>query len=89
MNRKGNSLKIIVKVYGRYKDITGKETLQLDITDGNTLRDAIDVFVKRYPVTEKDKSRMIVTKNKMYTSYDTTITEEDEITIAPPVVSGG
>jgi molybdopterin converting factor small subunit len=89
ITRKGKSLKIIVKVYGRYKNITGKQTVQLDITDGNTLRDLIDVFVKHYPDTEKDKKRILVTKNKMITSYDTTITEEDEITIAPPVVSGG
>lgn len=84
-----NSVKITLRIYGRYKDIAGKETIQLDIPEGNTLRDVIDVFVKHYPVTEKDKSRMIVTKNKMYTSYDTMITEEDEVTIAPPVVSGG
>ncbi|PNX54216.1 MAG: hypothetical protein BV458_00515 [Thermoplasmata archaeon M9B2D] len=84
-----NSVKITLRIYGRYKDIAGKETIQLEIIEGNTLRDVIDVFVKHYPVTEKDKSRMIVTKNKMYTSYDTMITEEDEVTIAPPVVSGG
>lgn len=84
-----NNVKITLRIYGRYKDIAGKETIQLDIPEGNTLRDVIDVFVKHYPVTEKDKSRMIVTKNKMYTSYDTMITEEDEVTIAPPVVSGG
>jgi len=84
-----NGLKVTVMVYGRYKDIAGKETIQLDITEGDTLRDVINVFVKHYPITQKDKSRMIVTKNKMYTSYDTKVTEEDEITIAPPIVSGG
>jgi len=84
-----NIVKINVTVYGRYKNIAGNQTIQLDITDGNTLRDVIDVFVKQYPMTKKDKSRMIVTKNKMYSSYDTMITEEDEVSIAPPVVSGG
>lgn len=87
--REVNCLKITVRLFGRYKDITGKETIEFDITDGMTLQDVIDVFVKLYPVTEKDKSRMILTKNKIFSSYETTITEKDEITIAPPVVSGG
>ena len=82
-------MKIMVRVFGRYKDITKKEVIQLNIGGGNTVGDVIECFVKQYPVTEKDKSRMMVSKNKMYTSFDTVITEGDEITLSPPVVSGG
>ena len=84
-----NRMKIIVKVFGRYKDISGKETIQLDIIDGNTLQDVINAFVKKYPALQKDKNRMMVTKNKMFASFDTLVTQEDEITLSPPVVSGG
>jgi molybdopterin converting factor small subunit len=82
-------MKIIVKVFGRYKDISGKETIQLDIIDGNTLQDVINAFVKKYPALQKDKNRMMVTKNKMFASFDTIVIQEDEITLSPPVVSGG
>ncbi len=82
-------MKILVQVFGRYKDITGKETLQLYITDGNTLQDVINAFVKKYPSIQNDKNRMMVTKNKMLSSFDTTVTKDDEITLSPPVVSGG
>jgi len=82
-------MKITVRLFGRYKDITGKEQIKLDISAGNTLRDVVDTFVKQYPAIEKDKSRMMVSKNKMYASFDTTIIEGDEITLSPPVVSGG
>jgi len=82
-------MKIMVKVFGRYKDITGKETIQLDITDGNTLKDVIYAFIKKYPTAQKDKDRIMVTKNKMFASFNTTIAQEDEITLSPPVVSGG
>jgi len=84
-----NSMMITVRVFGRYKDITKKDVIQLNIREGSTLGDVIDCFVKQYPVTEKDKSRMMVSKNKMYASFDTMITEVDEITLSPPVVSGG
>jgi molybdopterin converting factor small subunit len=82
-------MKIMVKVFGRYKDITGKETIQLDITDGNTLQDIINAFIKKYPNIQKDKDRIMVTKNKMFASFNTTVTQDDEITLSPPVVSGG
>jgi len=82
-------MKITVRVFGRYKDITGKDQIKLDISAGNTLKDVVDTFVTQYPATEKDKSRMMVSKNKMYASFDTLITEGDEITLSPPVVSGG
>jgi MoaD family protein len=82
-------MKITVRLFGRYKDITGKDQIKLDISAGNTLRDVVDTFVKQYPTTEKDKSRMMVSKNKMYASFDTTIVEGDEITLSPPIVSGG
>ncbi|MBN2066412.1 MAG: MoaD/ThiS family protein [Candidatus Thermoplasmatota archaeon] len=82
-------MKVIVRIFGRYRQITGKDKIQLDITDGNTLRDVVNTFVKQYPAVKIDKSRIMVIKNKMYSSYDATITEEDEISLSPPVVSGG
>jgi len=82
-------MKITVRLFGRYKDITGKDQIKLDISAGNTLKDVVDTFVTQYPATEKDKSRMLVSKNKMYASFDTTIVEGDEITLSPPIVSGG
>lgn len=82
-------MRISVKLFGRYKEIAGTERIQLHITDGITLQDVINAFVKKYPSVEKDKSRMITTKNKMYASHDTTLGEGDEISISPPIVSGG
>ena len=84
-----NLMKITVRVYGRYKDITGKDRVQLDVTDGNTLQDVINSFIKQYPIVQKDKGRMMAIKNKMFASFDTIVSEEDEISLSPPVVSGG
>jgi len=76
-------------VFGRYKDVTEKDKVQLEITEGDTLWHVVDAFIKQYPAVEKDKKFMMVSKNNMYVSYDTRITEKDEITLSPPVVSGG
>jgi MoaD family protein len=82
-------MKVTIRIFGRYKDITGKDQIELDISAGNTLRDVVDTFVKQYPAAEKDKNRMMMSKNKMYASFNTTVNEGDEITLSPPVVSGG
>ena len=82
-------MKINVRLIGRYKDIAGKQTVHFDLKEGDTLRDVVDNFVKLYPPTEKDKKFMMVCKNKVLASYDTMIAKGDEITLIPPVVSGG
>jgi molybdopterin converting factor small subunit len=82
-------MKISVWVFGRYKDIAAIDHIIFDMKEGCTIRDIIDTFVKHYPSTEIDKNRMMVLKNKIYVSHDTRLIEGDEITICPPVVSGG
>ena len=78
-----------VKLIGRYKDITGKQGLELEILNGDTIWHVVDVFIKQYPKIEKDKKFIMVSKNNIYTTIDAKIMDGDEITLSPPVVSGG
>lgn len=80
---------IKVKLIGRYKDITGKQELELEILNGDTIWHVVDVFIKQYPKIEKDKKFIMVSKNNIYTTLDAEIVDGDEITLSPPVVSGG
>ena len=80
---------IKVKLIGRYKDITGKQELKLEILNGDTIWQVIDVLIKQYPKIEKDKKFIMVSKNNIYTTIDAKIMDGDEITLSPPVVSGG
>jgi molybdopterin converting factor small subunit len=80
---------IKVKLIGRYKTITGQDFLQFDVKAGTTIRQVVDAFVKQYPLVEKDRKFMMVSKNNTLTSVDTPIEEGNEITLCPPVVSGG
>jgi len=81
-------MKIKVKLIGRYKDITGKKEIVLE-TGGDAIWHVVDVFVKQYPKIEKDKKFIMVSKNNIYTTIDAKIKNGDEITLSPPVVSGG
>jgi len=80
---------IKIKFIGRYKTITGQDFIQFDVKAGTTIRQVVDAFVKQFPLMEKDRKFMMVSKNNTLTSVDTPIGEGDEITICPPVVSGG
>ena len=78
-----------IKTFGRYQNITGKKELKLEIKNGDTIWHVIDVFVKKFPEIEKDKKFLMVSKNNVYTNFEAKVTDGDEITISPPVVSGG
>jgi len=82
-------MNITVKLIGRYKDITGQTKLKLIIEKGDTIWDVVDEFIKQYPQVEKDKKFIMVSKNNTYTTIDAKIMDGDEITLSPPVVSGG
>ena len=82
-------MNITVKLIGRYKEITGQTKLTLKIEKGDTIWDIVDEFIKQYPSIEKDKKFIMVSKNNIYTTIDATIVDGDEITLSPPVVSGG
>jgi len=55
----------------------------------DTIWHVVDVFVKQYPKIQKDKKFIMVSKNNIYTTIDAKIENGDEITLSPPVVSGG
>lgn len=78
-----------VRLYGRYRDAAGSETITLQFEKATTIQDILDAFIKRYPSFSKDSRHMMVTKNGILTSHDDSLTHGDQISIAPPVVSGG
>ena len=82
-------MQINLKLIGRYKEITGKQEITLQSTHGDTIWHVVDEFIKKYPTIEKDKKFIMVSKNNIYTTIDAKITDGDEITLSPPVVSGG
>ena len=81
-------MKIKVRLFGRYRDITGKKEFEL-VVNGDTIWHVVDAFVKQHPAIEKDKKFIMVSKNNTYTTFDEKIAEGDTVTISPPVVSGG
>jgi molybdopterin converting factor small subunit len=83
------TLHLTVRLYGRYRDAAGSDTITLTLTAGNTIQDALDAFTSQYPAFVKDARSMMVTKNGTLTSHTAPLRPDDHLAIAPPVVSGG
>ena len=82
-------MKVLVRLIGRYKTITGKDEFEIEIRSGNTIWHVVDAFIEKYPEITKDKKFIIVSLNNILTNLDAQIKDGDAVTIAPPVVSGG
>ena len=82
-------MNITATLYGRYKTLANTSKISLTIPDDGTVWHILEAFTQQFPEVAKDKPRMMVTKNQQFTSTDATVTSDDAISIAPPLVAGG
>jgi MoaD family protein len=82
-------MKVTIKLFGRYSEITGKKEFELDINNGDTIWDVITVLIKKNPLLVKDQNFIMVSRNNVYATFETKIKNGDLITISPPIVGGG
>ena len=82
-------MEITVTLYGRYKKLANSSQIVLHIPEEASIWHIIEAFIQKYPSVSKDKSRIMVTKNQQFAPPDTSVSAEDTISIAPPLVAGG
>ena len=83
------TLDLTVRLYGRYRDAAGSETITLPLEKGESIQDVLEAFVKKFPAFSKDTRHMMVSKNGVLSAHDASLQKGDHVAIAPPVVSGG
>ncbi|MBP1911307.1 molybdopterin synthase sulfur carrier subunit [Thermococcus stetteri] len=73
----------------------GKSEEELEVSDGITVRDLIEILKERYPALKNevfaeddDLADVNVSRNGRYVSFDEILREGDIVAIFPPV-SGG
>ena len=82
-------MKLIVTLYGRYKNIAHSDKIELTLPDSATVWHLLEALSQRYPEITKDKPRIMVTINQQFASPETPVNPKDTIGIAPPLVAGG
>ena len=80
-------MKIKVKYFASFRDMTGKQEELMDVEEGVTVKELREQVREKYPKIG-DREQVLVAVNGVFTSLDKEISEEDEVAFFPPV-SGG
>ena len=83
---------MVVKYFSWIKEHIGKSEEQIDlpnnITNVNQLINYLNETDKKYNIIFEKKELIKIAVNKTYSSFDTTISNSDEIAFFPPVTGG-
>ena len=83
---------MIVKYFSWIKEHIGKSEEQIDlpshITNVNQLINYLNEIDKKYYIIFEKKELIKIAINKTYSTFDTNITNSDEIAFFPPVTGG-
>ena len=83
---------MVVKYFSWIKEHIGKSEEQIDlpsdITNVNQLINYLNETDKKYNIIFEKKELIKIAVNKTYSSFDTNISDNDEIAFFPPVTGG-
>lgn len=88
-------MKIRVRYFARYRSLVGKSEEELEVPDGITVGELIEILKERHPALknevfaeEDDLADVNVSRNGRYVKFDEALQDGDVVAIFPPV-SGG
>ena len=83
---------MIIKYFSWIKEHVGKSEEQIELPDYinnvNELINYLNELDKKYSLILEKKSLIKIAVNKTYSSFDTNISNNDEIAFFPPVTGG-
>ncbi len=80
-------MRVKIRYFGQFKDITGLTEEEIETQDGVTVIELRDQVREKYPRIAA-KREVLVAVNSTFTSLETVIKPEDKVAFFPPV-SGG
>jgi len=81
-------MKIRVRCFASIREIVGAYELVVDLPEGSTLNQLLRDLCERFPRLQALGGSLLFSVNREYAAIDTTLTEEDDVALIPPV-SGG
>lgn len=81
-------MKIKVKFFASYKEVLGKEEIELELEENSNISHLLDILRNDYPKLGNLMETLVVSVNLEYAEYDRKLKEGDEVALLPPV-SGG
>lgn len=87
-SRIGNKMRILVKFFASHRDAVGKEKIILDLEQGASIAQLLEILLEKYPALKKLKDYTLISLNQNYSDLNQRLKEGDEVALFPPV-SGG
>jgi len=88
-------VRVTVRYFARYRSLVGKSEEELEVPEGITVRELIEILKERHPVLKNevfaeddDLADVNVSRNGRYVRFDEVLHDGDIVAIFPPV-SGG
>ena len=81
-------MKIVIKFFGKHRDITGIEKLEMNIETMITIGRLFEDLCEKFPRLKEVKEYTLCSLNKRNAPFTEMIHEGDEITFFPPVGGG-
>ena len=79
-------MKVEVRFFARCREIVGEKQRAVELEEGTTLKDLKELLLQEYP--ELKRLTLLISLNHAYADPETTLKDNDEIAVFPPV-SGG
>lgn len=81
-------LKVKIRYFALYRDLSGKSDETMDLKDGSTLDSLLDEVRESHPIFSKQSGEFLLAVNEEYAAPETVLKDGDEVAIFPNV-SGG
>lgn len=82
------TLRVRALFFALYRDVTGTESLDLELPDGATARSAVEAVRGRGAGFARLPERPVVAVNHEYATLDAPLCDGDEVAFLPPVAGG-
>lgn len=81
-------MRVTLLLFAHLAELAGARSMELELADGTTARDALDAFLQRVPEAEGYRGRIAFALDDAYCAAGTTLAPGSELAFIPPV-SGG
>ena len=81
-------MKISVLYFAVFRERLGRDEDVIELRDGATVRDAIDVLAAKYPAVAALRGKFRCAVNQDFSDDDHVLADRDELALIPPVAGG-
>jgi sulfur-carrier protein len=81
-------MKVRVQFYAQLRDLIGMRQLNVDVTEGSTVRDLLDQIYAQQPKLRPYDKSILIGVGVEFVDRNYKLKTEDEISIMPPVQGG-